>query len=188
MQKANEFKFDPILSVLSGMLNNRLDNYIVAGLSSQLVGGGDYGKVRLFHADRDTRDAITPHSHRFDFACLVLRGVSINTLYQETKERCDVPWCKSTVDQVCGLDGLRQYTHTRDNEPTYWRTATTRYVAGDVYYMRSQEIHSIQFARDSAVIFFEGPQVTPTGVMIEPWINGKCVPTFKTEPWMFEKA
>lgn len=184
-----------LLRALEPMLNNKLGNYIVPGLSSYLVGGKDHGKVRLFHAERDVEEFITPHSHRFNFSCLVLEGYVTNTLYREVvlgtneynKERSEA-WCKSTINQVCGLNGILNYTHTRDSRPNYYYSKVTKYTPGDTYEMTHKEIHSIRFQKGSKVIFFEGPQITATSVMIEPWVNGKVIPTFKTEDWMFERS
>jgi hypothetical protein len=183
----NEKSLENVLVALGPMLNSRLDNYIIPGLSSHLVGGSEYGKVRLFCTDRAATDFVTPHSHRFDFTCLVLRGTVRNTIFHEGSETADL-WCASTINQVCGPSGILNYEHVRSDEPSRWAQETATYLAGDTYSMRHDEIHSIQFARGSRVLFFEGPEVTKQSVMIEPWVNGKVVPTFKTEPWMFERA
>lgn len=171
--------------VTSRMRHSGIGNYIVPGLSSYLVGGEKHGKIRLFDATRGTREFITPHSHRFDFASLVLQGQVINTLY--TPNSTGEYWCQSRIDQVCGGDGIRKYSHTRENTPSLWMSVSSTYREGEVYSMAHSEIHGILFSKGALVLFFEGPQVTPTGRMLEPWVNGKCVPTFKTEPWMFEK-
>lgn len=169
------------------MLNSRLDNYIIPGLASELVGGGAFGKVRLFSTDREARDFITPHSHRFDFTCLVLAGTVYNTIYTEDQMRTGDEWLGSTIDQVCGQNGLLEYKHVRDGTPNNWDQQTSTYVASDTYSMKHHEVHSIRFERGSRVLFFEGPQVTTTSRMIEPWVNGRVVPTFKTEAWMFQR-
>lgn len=184
-------RVDDVLRVVETMRHNKLGNYIVAGLDSFMIGDGDkHGKVRLFSCDRDTRDSITPHSHRFDFACLVLRGDVQNTLYEDptpgslTKIE---PWVVSSIDQVCGVDGIRKFEHVRQDKPRDLVARTTMYSRGEIYYMSSEEIHSIVFRRGSRVLFFEGPPKTDRSYMIEPWVNGKVVPTFKTEDWMFQK-
>jgi hypothetical protein len=172
------------------MLHSTLYNYIVPGLTSHLVGGSDaHGRVRLFDAQRETLEFITPHSHRFNFTCLVLEGRAHNTLFIKTHtDSNSEPWVVSTIDQVCGANGIREYVHVRDTEPTYWTHATFTYDVGETYSMSFKEIHSIKFERGSMVLFFEGPQLVTTSQMIEPWANDKVVPTFRTEPWMFERA
>lgn len=177
-----------LLKYIEPMLNNRLGNYIVAGLESAMVGdqGDTFGKVRLFDtSQRATRDEITPHSHRFDFVCLVLSGCVKNAIYHPDEKGEE--WCVSRIDQVCGKDGIRNYTHTREVEPTRFRRQDDMYSTGNVYAMNHDQIHSIEFWKGSKVLFFEGPQLTTTSHMIEPWVRGKVVPTFRTEPWMFEK-
>jgi len=54
--------------------------------------------------------------------------------------------------------------------------------------MKSTQIHSINFAKGTEVLFFEGPTIMDTSVILEPYVDGETVPTFKTEPWMFKKA
>lgn len=181
-----EKSLQALVEAVHPMLNSRLDNYIVPGLTSQLVGGDVFGKVRLFHTLRTATDFVTPHSHRFDFTCLVLKGVVRNTIFTEGGETGD-EWCASTIGQVCGPGGLLNYTHMRDHGPTRWTQYTQVYEAGDTYSMRYDELHSIQFSRGAKVLFFEGPQVTTQSRMIEPWVNGQVVPTFRTEPWMFQR-
>lgn len=176
-----------LIAGIEPMLNNKLGNYIVPGLDSAMVGDQDLlGKVRLFDtSERATRDEITPHSHRFDFVCLVLRGCVKNAVYwpDATGEQ----WCVSSITQVCGKEGLNSYTHVREEEPTRFRREDTLYSVGNVYGMRHDQIHSIEFWKGTKVLFFEGPQITDTSHMIEPWVRGKVVPTFRTEPWMFER-
>lgn len=185
--------FSELTTHLADMMHNKLGNYIVPGLTSVLIGDGDkHGKVRLFMADRETRDTITPHSHRFDFHCVVLRGHVRNALYIQSTEPGDggmLPreqWCLSTIDQVCGVNGIRSYHHTRDNGPLWYAKHERLYSVGQEYGMKHMEIHSITFSKDAMVLFFEGPPLTSVSKMIEPWVNGRVVPTFETKDWMFE--
>lgn len=179
---------EAISRAIKPMLHSRLGNYIVPGVTSHLVGGSQFGKVRLFSAERNARDFVTPHSHRFDFTCLVLAGTVHNTLFMETGSRHGAEsWCKSTIDQVCGADGLLEYTHTRNDKASWYSQETYEYGFGDTYYMPADAIHSIVFGAGTSVLFFEGPQVIAQSLMLEPWVDGKCIPTFKTESWMFER-
>jgi len=173
--------------ILEQMAHNALPNYIVPGITSSLIGGEDKGKVRVFEATRNARDFVTPHSHRFDFAAMVVRGTVTNTLYKKSNNEWDGDaWGMSTIDQVCGADGLLDYKHERSAEPTYWRCEPTEYREGETYFMRSDEIHSIVLSKNTILLFFEGPAVTTQSIMLEPWVNGKCIPTFRTESWMFK--
>lgn len=181
--------YSALLEVVRPMLHNTLDNYIVPGLRSSLVGDGkDKGKVRLFHASRDARDFITPHSHRFNFAALVLEGTVVNSIYHRAGGFDGDSWVMSTIGQVCGMDGIQNYTHVREEKPEKWRRTDHVFTAGMVFHMSYEEIHSIVYHRNAKALFLEGPPVTDISVMLEPWVNGKLVPTFKTEDWMFEKA
>lgn len=175
-----------IEKAIQNMRNNTIRNYIVPGLTSYLIGGPRRGLVRLFHSERETREFITPHSHRFGFTCLVLSGDVLNTIFRPGYSYHE-KWCLSTITQVCGKDGVNKYTHTRDTEPTHWAAETTEYRTGDTYSMKHTDIHSIKFGLDTRVLFFEGPQVSVDSQMIEPWENGRLIPTFRTEPWMFER-
>lgn len=176
-----------IEKAIAPMRNNPLRNYIVPGLTSHLVGGSTKtGQVRLFHSMRQTREFVTPHSHRFDFTCLVLAGDVRNTIFRPGNGY-DEQWCLSTINQVCGKEGLNDYIHSREDKPSNWWAETFSYTTGDTYSMKHTEIHSIQFDKGTRVLFFEGPQLTVTSNMIEPWENGKVIPTFRTEPWMFER-
>jgi hypothetical protein len=189
-------QLETILDAIQPMKHSRLRNYIAPGLTSHLIGGGEFGKVRLFSAERATMEFITPHSHRFDFTCLVLKGLVHNTIFtQHPQDSIFVPstvsceaWCVSTINQVCGANGLMNYVHERDSGPTHWLPMTDRWCAGDTYSMTYDQIHSIKFERGSQVLFFEGPQVSTVGKMLEPWENGKVIPTFRTEPWMFDRT
>jgi hypothetical protein len=174
-----------LLEATKPMLNNELRNYIAPGLTSRLVGGNGFGLVRLFTSERETLEFITPHSHRFDFTCLVLSGSVVNRIFR--KAMSGEKWCESVINRVCGADGLNNYVHTRAELPTCWSMCPHPFGEGDTYQMRHHEIHSIQFSRGARVLFFEGPEVTTTSTMLEPWENGKVVPTFRTEPWMFER-
>lgn len=177
-----------IRQAIKPMQHSALRNYIIPGLNSHLIGGGEFGKVRVFEASRSARDFVTPHSHRFDFTCIVLAGVVRNTIYREQHMISQgEAWCMSAIGQVCGADGITRYEHERSDKASYWAPETMGYATGQSYSMTFKEIHSIQFDRGTQVLFFEGPQKVERSCMLEPWVNGKVVPTFKTEFWMFER-
>jgi hypothetical protein len=178
-----------ILASIRPMCNNRLSNYILPGLSSVLIGGDDaYGKVRLFESSRDTLEFITPHSHRFDFTAIVLAGEVENTLFVHSPSGAGDEWCRSTITQVCGKDGILNYSHERDADRTWWTKTVHTYGEEDTYSMQFHEIHSIKFSRGARVLMLEGPQVINHSIMIEPWVDGRVVPTFKVEKWMFNRG
>lgn len=177
-----------ISKAVAGMISGRVSNYATAGLSSWQVGGPERGMVRLFTASRDTRDWITPHSHRFDFTCLVLRGTVTNVLYTvcETHSFRANAFAVGTVGAISG--GMGRYHFKAGTDPVYFEDTTHEYEAGDTYSMLSHEVHSIRFSKGAEVLFFEGPTYVPTSVVLEPWVDGARVPTFRTEPWMFVRV
>jgi len=166
-----------MLNHIKTMAHSPLRNYRIPGLTSSLV-----RNVRLFECERSHEEAIVPHSHRFDFQCLVLRGVVRNVL-----------WLPNAQGDLFSLSTLEygnkpgEYTQTRGTAQGYFSRSETRYVEGDTYGMRHTQIHSIFFERDTAVLFFEGPELTNETCILEPVSNGKAVPTFETRPWMFQK-
>lgn len=169
-------------AALVKMTHSEIQHYVTPGLSSKLVGGGEHGKIRFFVSDRDTREWITPHSHRFDFTCLVLRGRVENILFQRGGGNA---YCVGTIRPKDG--GLGGYEIARGESPDYFVEVPSVYEAGQTYSMSSKQIHSIRFSRDAEVLFFEGPQVQDISVVLEPWSNGAVVPTFSTAPWMFQR-
>jgi hypothetical protein len=164
-----------------------LRNYIVPGLTSYLLATGtDGSKVRVFRATIEQQQAVTPHSHRFDFRCLVLRGRVVNRLWSRARgDEAGDTYLRSRLIYG-GAPGA--YELVRDAEPLRWTYYDIEYCAGDEYAMHADEIHSIQFSRDAVVLFREGAPVSAESVIIEPWCEGAVVPTFRVEPWMFQPA
>lgn len=168
-------------AILDSMKRSTLANYIVPGLSSSLVGGESKGCVRIFEASRSQLADITPHSHRFAFACLVLRGLVVNRVWEQAFD--------GELFQLSSLTyGGKPGEYTQEpGEPGNWWYTETKYRAGEWYHMTARELHSIEFSADAIVLFFEGPQETERTAILEPFSDGKVIPTFKVEPWMFEK-
>lgn len=54
--------------------------------------------------------------------------------------------------------------------------------------MLASEVHSIHFSRGAQVLFFEGPTVADTSIILEPNVDGETIPTFRVEPWMFKRS
>lgn len=189
-----------ILRQLAHMKHSPVQNYICPGLKSSMIGGRaeDGSCVRMFEAARDTREHwITPHSHTFDFTCLVLYGQVANTIYVPSGQQyvgdgaCD----GEAVYSIGHLHrdehhvGMGQYQIDRSNDvPVKFRAYTTAYRCGETYCMNHDEVHSVQFHAGAVVLFFEGPHRNRDTVFLEPWVDGfGRVETFKCEPWMFRK-
>jgi hypothetical protein len=179
-----------LAEIVKTMTSSTIKHYATPGLTSLLVGADPaHGRVRLFCSDRDTREWITPHSHRFDFACLVLEGEVENilflpvvnpSLYAKTNT-----YARGRLRAPAG--GLGDYTVTRGTEPEHFAEMVTKYRVGDVYSMTADEIHSIRFSRGAQVLFFEGPPRFVDSDFLEPYSNGAVVPTFVSAPWMFTR-
>lgn len=175
------------IELLKLMAHSRLDNYVVPGLTSYLIGNGASirGNVRMFECSRTHHEPIIPHSHRFDFQCLVLKGevANVKWIESDTEEDADA----FIVSHLTYTGEHGQYEKKVKPKPRWFRREITNYKAGDWYSMTADEIHSIYFNRDTQVLFFEGPQIRCGSIILEPYVNGEHIPTFKVEPWMFKK-
>ena len=183
---------DLFRSLIDKMSHGHVRNYATPGLTSSLVGGGDYGHgcVRLLSSDRDTREWVTPHSHRFDFACLVLEGYVENILFvpvtdTDMGDRTNV-YAKATLIPRNG--GMGRYVIERTGETQYYAEMSRSFGVGDYYGMEAAEIHSIRFSRGARVLFFEGPTVIDRSVILEPFSDGRVVETFDVPKWMFDRT
>jgi hypothetical protein len=172
------------LNYLREMMSSRVGNYILPGMSSSLVaedGKGANGRVRVFEATREQRDQITPHSHRFSFQCLVLRGTVWNILWKEDPSGDEYQLSSLYYEDM----GKYKKTPVRVGR---FKEEETYYGTGQWYSMAAHEIHSIEFSKDAIVLFFEGVSYMRTTEILEPWVDGELVPTFRVEPWMFKKT
>jgi hypothetical protein len=184
-----QLKDNTIEFFLNEISTDRLRNYIIPGLSSSMIGAKHESGacVRLFDASRTQETEIIPHSHRFDFQCLVLRGSVVNHHWTTTDSEEDGDLYQPMLVTYTGLPGA--YTPPKPvGEVQLWRKETTLYSAGDWYGMDSDDIHSIVFGKDAVVLFFEGHEVIDRTVFLQPVVDGQVVPTFKVEPWMFQKV
>lgn len=171
-------------TALNRMGHSPLLNYALPGLTSSLIGGEGQGKVRLFTATRETQELITPHSHRFAFTCLVLQGKVTNRIYRPAPPGHGDLYVRSDIEWVGPKMG--DYQMWPAPMPVEMAYEDTVYRDGQVYSMEHEEIHSIFFGRDSQVLFLEGKSVSAKSAILEPFVNGERVPTFKTEKWMFQ--
>jgi hypothetical protein len=70
------------IPALRAMAHSPVRNYAIPGLTSWLIGQpSPKGTMRLFESSRQHQEAITPHSHRFDFQCWVLEGFVVNRVW-----------------------------------------------------------------------------------------------------------
>lgn len=170
------------------MAGQQIRNYISPGLISVLI---DKGRVRFFENTRPQEQFITPHSHRFNFAAQVLRGSVTNHIY--------VPGGVSAVQSINGkplgyspsnlvYEGEAGKYSKRElgYKQSFIRRSTT-YNEGQWYYMDHKAIHSIEFSEDAVVMLFEGPNISDTTTILEPFVDGQVCRTFEVQPWMFSK-
>lgn len=175
------------IPMLMKMAHSPIYNYGIAGVTSWLIGmPSKAGTLRMFECSREQIDAITPHSHRFDFQCWVLRGSARNRIWREGYyEDSTIDLFTSSIITYGGEPGqYRKEVNSRGR----WTYADTIYDAGECYSMKSHEVHSIYFARNSLILFFEGPTLADWSKVIEPCVDGELLPTMETKPWMFRKG
>lgn len=174
-----------IIQHIRSMSHSQLRNYVIPGLTSSMLGApGPAGTVRLFESSRQHHESIIPHSHRFDFECLVLSGRVRNTIWVPADEDQPGDLYAQTLLSYGGSPG--DYNMRHDVARYRYQPRERVHTAGQWYGMRAHEIHSIHFDRDTTVLFFEGPELTSKTVALEPVVDGERVPTFEVRPWMFQ--
>lgn len=169
--------------IVNEMKHSPSHNYVIPGLTSWLVGlpNPPHGCIRMFTMDRFHEEPIIPHSHRFDFRCLVLNGEVLNRTWYLSDILSGDPYNISRVTYEGTLgkhkktsEGIKSFSH-KDNV----------YKAGEEYGMLAEEFHSIYFSKGAEVLFFEGPSRLDTSEVLEPVVDNEVIPLFKTEKWMF---
>lgn len=171
------------VKALLAMAHSPVRNYAIPGLSSSLIGSpSPCGTVRLFECSRDHQEPITPHSHRFDFQCWVLQGSVRNRIWR--RNPIDGDWFRESTLRYGG--GMGKY-ELEEGQANRWAYVDHVHAAGECYSMLADEVHSIYFERNTKVLFFEGPTKNDSSLILEPWVGGEVIPTFKVESWMFKK-
>lgn len=167
-----------LLELVDGMKSDKVSNYIIAGLESHLLNNG---KVRLFKNTRDHIDGITPHNHRFDLLCIVLEGTVQNILF-----KADVEGDLYQVSDIY-LKGDHGLYEKKESFTQHFSLESRTYHAGEVYFMKQDEIHSIRFSKNATVLFFEGCEKKDCSQVLEPIVDGEVVPTFEVRDYMFKR-
>jgi len=148
-----------LINSIEEMRHNTLENYAITGLSSSLIKG-----VRLFEQTAIQSNEITPHSHRFNFSCLVLCGRVINELWVRTDDINDIEVKQSVLTY---LGAVGKYQQSDIKETAYYKVIREGFKAGDTYAMRHDEIHSIRFSEGAKVLFFEEPSDISESIILE---------------------
>lgn len=169
-------------STIKSMMHSPVHNYIVPGLTSWLIGEpNDLGTMRVFTCSRDHQECIAPHSHRYDFNCIVLDGFVENYIWFPANFGDEFIVTKNFY-----RDAIGKY-EIIGSEVKKYAFKTDIYSEGQSYSMSHAQIHSIKFAKNTMVLFFEGPKICNDSFMLEPFVNGHHIPTGIVLPWMFER-
>jgi hypothetical protein len=165
------------------MKHSPIHNYGgIPGLTSWLVGGqSENGLIRLMECSREHHEPIIPHSHRFDFHCVVLAGQVTNIIWERVG-RGD-----AYQESALAYGGEPGVYNLVPEGVSNWATTSTTYSIGDVYEMAAEQVHSIYFGRQSSVLFFEGPRRADASLILQPFVDGEVVPTFEVKPWAFKR-
>jgi hypothetical protein len=140
----------------------------------------------LFQNERIHQENITPHSHRFDFQCWVLRGHVVNRIWTKNFY-LNHPQGDQFIESVLKYEGeFGKYEKSIDARSN-WSFKDYIYQEGECYSMIHNEVHSINFSKGAIVLFFEGPTISDTSIVIEPYTDGEHIPTMQIAPWMFKK-
>ena len=135
------------------MAHSPVKNYVVPGLTSSLIGGvSENGCVRLFESERDQQETITPHSHRFDFQCIVLSGTVINRIWTRKWEAGEGDWFSESIISYNGDIGSHLKKRV-ENHRCQWSYKDNSYKQGECYSMTSNQVHSIWFTKGRGVVF-----------------------------------
>lgn len=168
-----------LINIIESMKSDKVSNYVIAGLDSYLLGNG---KVRVFKNSRDHQDQITPHSHRYDFTCLVLTGSVQNHIWEKSASGDEF-----TISKLRYKGAIGEHEKVKVETERFIKT-TRLYKEGQTYSMTHEEIHSITFSKGAIVLFFEGPENTESeSVILEPLINGQTISTYEKKSFMFLK-
>lgn len=172
------------LEFLQSMKHSPVRNYGgIPGLTSWLIGApSPEGLVRLMECSRDHQEPIVPHSHRFDFHCHVLAGQVRNLIWTQQPVHGD----EFQLSELIYGGKIGKY-RCNAGFIERWSISSSTYREGGEYSMKADEVHSIFFSRGAAVLFFEGPTISETSIILEPFVDGEVVPTFKVESWMFKR-
>lgn len=160
-------------------------DYVIPGLTSSLIGGDGHGQVRMFTQERHHEEPITPHSHRFDFCCLVLRGIVHNRVWTPDPNNPDADLYRKL--NLIHTGSFGHYNTIPEEDHELWGYKETKYQAGEWYTMKAEEVHSIFFSKMAEVLFIEAPNRFGQSFVLEPISDGKVIPTFRVDHWMFRE-
>lgn len=186
--------------IIEDMRTSKVRNYIIPGLDSYLLKDGC---VRMFHSTRHYAGEVTPHTHRFDFACYVLQGEVENRIYERVtpdlmvmkhdgdnwkkgEPEPDYFTIRTLVRSGTEHDIMGSYDQFGDEENVPFISTVSKYTGGAWYSMTHDQFHSIRFGKDTKVIFFEGPELRPENQVLLPYMHNETIETMECQkPWMY---
>ena len=187
--------------VLESMKNAVIHNYIAPGLDSFLLNKNDC-KVRMFQMTRPQEMYITPHNHRFDFACCVIKGWVTHYVYEQIgghnniyhqipQEAGKMEYRAHQINEytphnkVPGQGSNKNFTILNKGYGLFVRNRATYHI-GDWYTLHKDQFHAIEFTLGSKVLFLEGANQRDTSYFLEPVVNGKVISLFTVPEWMYQ--
>lgn len=182
-------KLDLNADMLRSMKHSPIHNYVVPGVTSWLIGGqSPFGILRMLVCERHQVEAVAPHSHRFDSSCTVLSGTVRQRIWTPTGTHDGDFYAAKTI-HLAVVDTPGKYLSKQDAESDVrrWDFVDKVYEAGESYEMPASQVHSIYFSRGTEVLFLQGPDLSNSSIVLEPFVNGKVVKTFIVEPWQFKE-
>ena len=148
--------------------STRIVNHVEHGLDSTLLSKGLF---RIFEANYETQVRL-PHSHKYNFACLVLKGSVLNRVYKpiennKYKENNELhaEYCVAIQTGTLG-----DYKFNKQHRQAFEITEKL-HGEGDWYQMTHEEIHTIRFSKGALVLFIEGPAVTDQVEVLFPYAS-----------------
>jgi hypothetical protein len=176
------------IDMLMRMAHSPIRNYVIPGLTSWRIGGQseDHGSIRMFVCDREHQEAVTPHSHRYEFQSIVLRESVLNRVWTqceaENGEEGD-PFQKSVI----AYDGEPGKYIENPRGVANWAYRDYSIGPGQSFSMREDEIHSIFFKKNSVVLMFQGPELREFSEILQPCVDGVTIPSLEVKDWMYKK-
>jgi len=184
---------EEILNLANG---KEIGNYVLPGLTSKLIYEGSNYRLRLFINGRSPfNNTIVPHSHRFNIKCKVIKGWACNKIFEVPENEYQVKnsdeWmvCEQKYNGDIGQYDFKEKTVKSfyGNSNVYSASLNPEEDGSSIYQMQHTDIHSIQFGKNSIILFEESFVDTQVSEVLLPWVEGETLyPKEFVEDWMFK--
>lgn len=172
--------------ILDSLKHSKITNYVIPGLESYIISNDKENgtMVRMFEMTREQSAMCVPHTHRYNFYCVVLEGRVYNTVW------CDHDTEGDLFEIVKLRRGKAFGEYKIDDRPREGRFVPRecRYLKGESYSMDAHQVHSIRFDKGTKVLFMESKDVLDYSYALLPIVDGEVVDNLSTQPWMFRHA